>query len=165
MTTELINFRVVTLEPLKIIGKEIRCEYGHPNGNPIPLFWGKYHEDGTIKKLEEYPDRLYKNALVGWMGNWGSKTFSYVIGIIAKPNAQTSDNLFSIDIPKIRCMVSTIKGTEPDIYMKAHEITLKEMEKLNLKANEDISFEMEWYDERFCANTDYHIIDLYLSII
>ncbi|WP_055667021.1 GyrI-like domain-containing protein [Desnuesiella massiliensis] len=167
MSAELMDFKTINLGRVKVIGKEVLCKCGHPEGNPIPALWGKCHEDGTIKALEEHKDRLYKNALVGWMGKFCFKTntFSYVVGIIADINADVPSDMVSYEIPECKVAVATIKGTEPDIYMMAHEFTENEIKKLNLKPDWNVGLEMEWYDERFCANKDYKIIDLYMSVV
>lgn len=164
---EIINFTVTELNPCTIIGKEIRCTMGHPEGNPIPAFWGKCFEDGTFKSLEEHPDRMYCNASIGWMGrfNPSDRTFSYVVGVFVKPGTNVPEGMVSIDIPGTRFAVGTIKGTEPDIYMNAHSFTEAEMKKTGLQFNPKLGFEMEWYDERFCQSQEHKTIDLYIPIL
>lgn len=163
---EIINFQVKKLTPCKLIGKEIACKMGYPQGNPIPAFWGRCYEDGTMKALETYPDRLYPNASIGWMGNFNfkEKTFSYVVGVFVKPDAEVPEGILSIPMPETRYAVGTIQGTEPDIYMKAHKYTENEMKKAGLEFNMNVGIEMEWYDERFCKDKDEKVIDLYISV-
>lgn len=163
---EIMNFSIIELTSCKLIGKEIRCKMGHPEGNPIPAFWGKCFADGTMKKLEEHPDRLYSNAAVGWIGNFNpiDKTFSYVVGVFVKAEADMPEGMFSITMPQTRYAVGSIKGNEPDIYMHAHSFTESEMKKAGLNYNSSCEFEMEWYDERFCESEGYKIIDMYIPI-
>ncbi len=164
---ELIDFKVTELIPSKLIGKEIRCKMDHPDGNPIPLFWNKCFEDGIVKSLESHPDRLYTNALIGWCGNYNpnDNMFSYIVGVFVKPNASVPEGMASINMDESRYAVGTIKGTEPEIYMNAHQFTEAEMNKAGLQFKPGLSFEMEWYDERFCQNEEYKIIDLYVPIL
>ncbi len=163
---EIINFSVIELDHCKLIGKEIQCTMGHPQGNPIPAFWGKCMEDGTFGILEGYSDRVYSNASIGWMGNFSTvdNTFTYVVGVLVKPDAIVPEGMVGIDIPGIRYAVGTIQGTEPDIYMNEHAFTENEMQKSGLQFNGSYEFEMEWYDERFCQCSGNKTIDLYIPV-
>ena len=166
MTAELINFSIKTLINVRIIGKEIRCKAGHPDGNPIPAFWGECFKDGTIENLKAYPDQLYPDVLLGWIGDFNpaDNTFSYIIGILTKAVTNTLKNMTVIDIPNTRFGVGAIKGTEPAVYMAAHNLTEAEIKKNNLQIDYSPGYEIEWYGEDFCKNEDYKIIDLYVPI-
>lgn len=164
---EIVKFSVVELESCKLIGKEIRCMMGHPQGNPIPAFWEKCNEDDTMKSIQKHPDRVYSNACAGWMGRFdpADNTFSYIVGIFVKPDADVPEGLISIHMPKCRCAVATMQGIEPDVYINAHCSTEAEMKKQGLQFNESLGFEMEWYDERFAQNEGYKVIDLYMPVL
>jgi predicted transcriptional regulator YdeE len=163
---EIINFSVTRLSSCKLIGKEIKCMMGHPEGNPIPAFWCKCMEDGTFKTLEGHQDRVYTNASIGWMGNFNAadNTFTYVVGVLVKPDALVPEGMVAVDIPGIRYAVGTIRGTEPDIYINEHIFTESEMQKSGLQINGSFQFEMEWYDERFCQDSSNKTIDYYIPV-
>lgn len=167
LQAELIHFTVTELNPSKVIGKKIRCQVGHPGGNPIPAFWGKCFEDGTFKSLEEHPERIYAGVSVGWMGNFdpADHTFDYIVGVFVKPDADVPEGMVGIRMPETRYAVGTIKGNEPSIYMNAHSLTENAMKKEGLQFNPSSVVEMEWYDERFCRNEGYKIIDLYIPVV
>lgn len=167
MSAKLTNFKVKTLSPAKIIGKEIRCIMDFPEGNPIPTFWDKCFQDGTMKQLEEPTGRIYPTAMLGWCGNFNpeDKTFSYIVGILANPDAEVPAGYISITLSETRYGVGTIEGTPPDIYTNVYELTMDEIKKAGLQLNPNHCFNFEWYDERFCQNKEYNIIDLYIPII
>ena len=167
MSAEMTEFKVISMPACKVIGKEIRCTMGFPEGNPIPKLWDTCFADGTVKSLEQHPQRLYPNALLGWMGrfNHEENTFSYIVGIAAKPDADVPDEMTGENLPETDFAIATIQGQEPDIYMKAHELLHAEMEAKNLSPNQALGCAMEWYDERFCGDSTIHVIDYYEPVI
>jgi predicted transcriptional regulator YdeE len=167
LNAQLIDFKVIKLENCKMVGKEIKCIMGHPDGNPIPAFWGKCFEDGSMNILETHPDRLYCNASIGWMGNFNMDdgSFSYVVGVFVKPDAVVPTDMIGIDMPEAKFAVGTIKGMEPDLFMNAHDFTETEIENAGLKIDCKNYVEFEWYDERFCLPQGDKMIDLYIKIL
>jgi hypothetical protein len=81
MSAILTDFALKSILDAKFIGKEIICKMNQPDGNPIPDFWMKCFADDTFKILDN-PDRLFKNAMIGWCGNFNpdNNTFSYMVG-------------------------------------------------------------------------------------
>lgn len=167
MTAELTKFQIMELSAIRVIGKELRCKVNHPEGNLIPAFWDKCLRDGTIKGLEALRERLYPNTLVGWMGRYDPKdeTYGYVVGVLARPETDPPVGMVGIDIPQTWFVVGTIRGMEPDIYIQAHPLVESEMKKGSLEFNQELGFKMEWYDERFCQNEGYNVIDLYVPAV
>ncbi len=55
--------------------------------------------------------------LVGWCGNYNpdDNMFSYIVGVLVKPNANVPEGMVNINIDDLRYAVGTIKGTETDI--------------------------------------------------
>lgn len=61
MAAELVNFSLKTLEPAKVIGRELRVLLNQSEGSPVPAFWDRCFTDGTVAALESHPDRLHPN--------------------------------------------------------------------------------------------------------
>lgn len=167
MSAELTKLTVKVMEPVKVIGKEVRVNMNGCGENPVPAFWSQCFADGSIKEMEDHPDRLYPQVLVGWMGdvNMAEKTWSYIVGILAGTDADVPAGMVSRELPETRYAVGTLSGEEPDIYARAHELTAAEMAKTGLRFNDTLGYEMEWYDERFCADDCPGVIDLYIPVL
>jgi predicted transcriptional regulator YdeE len=101
------------------------------------------------------------------MGNMDmiANTWVYIVGIVAKPDANVPEGMVSVDLPETRYAIGTISGTEPDIYAKAHDLTVVEMTNADLQFHDSLGFEIEWYDERFCPDADPVVIDLYVPVL
>lgn len=167
MISELINFTVKNLVNVKIIGKEIRFKAGNPDGNPIPAFWQQCFEDGTMDTLRMLPNQMHPWVRVGWIGNFNpaDKTLSYIAGILTKDTTDTPCEMVSIHIPNVRFAVGTIKGTEPEIFYKAPELTLAEIEKNGLQLDSANAYKIAWCGEDFCKNEEYKILDMYIPVL
>ena len=165
MSAKMTAFKVVEMPAFKVFGKELHVKMGMPDGNPIPKFWDKCFQDGTMAKLDALPGRLYPNAYLGWMGrfNMQDNTFSYVVGVAANPDV-TLEGMDVYETPASKYAVATISGTEPDIYGKAHEFLEAEMKARDLSFNEAAGCEIEWYDERFMTDPTQKTIDLLMAV-
>ncbi len=165
MSAKMTEFKVVEMPAFKVVGRELRVKMGMPEGNPIPAFWDKCFQDGSMARLEKLPGRLYPNAYVGWMGNFNMQdnTFSYIVGVVAKPEA-TMQDMDSAETPATKFAVGTISGSEPEIFQKAHEFVETEMKARQLAFNEAAGCEIEWYDERFMADPVLKEIDLLMAV-
>jgi len=164
MTAELVGFAVKTIGPAKVVGKELRTKVTVPEGNPIPAFWDRCFQDGTVGALKALPGRCYPSALVGWMGAYdpADETFVYVVGVLADRGAAVPEGMVAYSIPETRFAVGSILGTEPDIFQRAHELTWEQAEKAGLE--HALDFEMEWYDERFEQPNGRYLIDLCIPV-
>lgn len=61
--------------------------------------------------------------------------------------------------------MSSIRGTAPDIYPGARDLTAAELAKRGLASDPDAGFEMEWYDdERFNGAGEMHVLDFYVAL-
>lgn len=167
MAAEITSFEVKNLESFFVVGKMLTCQFGHPEGNPIPALWCQCFEDGTLSKIEAIEKRIHTNALVGWMGNVNmeEKTFQYIVGVLTSTDAVIPDNLTKIEMSASRFAVSTIYGTEPDIYMCARDLTDNEIKQHHLQYDEKLACEMEWYDERFDGNAEHKTISFYIPVL
>ncbi|HHX43042.1 MAG TPA: GyrI-like domain-containing protein [Chloroflexi bacterium] len=164
MPAELVEFTVKTLGPVKVVGKELRARFVSFEDNPIPAFWDRCFEDGTIAALEALPGRCYPSVYIGWEGAFtpDDQIFSYVVGVLAAPGAAVPEGMVAYDIPENRFAVGAIRGTPPDIYARAHDLTCEQAAKAGLEPALD--FEMEWYDERFMQPDGQRLIDLYIPV-
>lgn len=166
MAAELVECKVVNMPAMKLVGKEIRCTMGHPQGNPIPAFWGRCFAEGLFAKLQQIPHGLYPQAFIGWMGRFtpADQTWSYIVGMLFAPEATVPEGLEVQDIPATTCAVGTMQGTEPEIFMQAHDKLNAEMKARNLTPDSAAGFAMEWYDERYNPQEQQRIIDYYEPI-
>lgn len=166
MSVKLIDFKEREILDAKIIGKEIRCNMNHPDGNPIPEFWMKCFKDDTFKVLDN-PDRIFTNVMIGWSGDLDPKdnSFSYIIGGFVKKSFKVPDGFKTIDLIETNFASGTLLGPEPEIYYKAYEITREEVLKKKLTINEKSGYAMEWYDERFNPDDKEKIIELLIPLL
>jgi len=164
MAAELAGFAVKTIGPVKVVGKELRTRFFSFEDNPVPAFWDRCFQDGTVATLEALPGRRYPSALIGWAGRYdpADQSFSYIVGVLADPGAAVPEGMAAYDIPENRFAVGSILGTEPDIYGRAHDLTWEQAAKASLEPALD--FEMEWYDERFEQPDGRHMIDLCIPV-
>jgi predicted transcriptional regulator YdeE len=74
----------IKIDECKFIGVAIRQNI-HGN-NDVPGFWEELKNNGTLHLLESVQEKVFKNAIMGWMGNYDDKTkeFDYCIGILTK---------------------------------------------------------------------------------
>jgi predicted transcriptional regulator YdeE len=165
MSAKMTAFKVVEMPAFKVVGKELRVKMGMPEGNPIPAFWDKCFQDGTMAQLDKLPGRLYPNVYLGWMGRWNPQdnTFSYIVGVAAQPDAP-AEGMDTAETPASKFAVATVAGTEPEIYGKAHEFLEGEMKARALPFNEAVPVEIEWYGENFMADPVQKEIDLLMAV-
>lgn len=164
MPAELVGFAVRTLGPGKVVGKELRTSLNSPEGISIPAFWSQCFQDGTIATLRGLQGRRFPSTLVGWVGRHdpADDSYSYVVGVLASPDAAIPEGMVSYDLPDTQFAVGSVLGTEPDIYAHAHDQTPVEAAKAGLRPAH--SFVMEWYDERFEQPDGRRLIDLYIPV-
>jgi len=165
MTATMKAFKVVEMPAFKVVGRELRVKMNTPEGNPIPGFWSKCFQDGTMAKLNKLPGRLYPQAYLGWMGKFNPQdnTFSYIVGVAAKPDAP-AEGMDVAETPATKFAVATVAGTEPEIYGKAHEFLEAEIKARKIPFNEDVGVEIEWYGENFMADPMQKEIDLLMAV-
>ena len=164
MDVKLKDFIIKKLPEMKFIGKEIRCKMDHPEGNPIPDFWMKCFGDGTFKVLD-VPERIFKNAMIGWCGNFDSNdnTFLYIVGGFVQKTFPVPEGFTKIDINEKDFACGTLSGKEPAIYYKAYDLTNGEAKKRNINVNS--GYAIEWYDERYDPESEEKTIDLLIPVI
>jgi len=165
MAAELAGFKVMDMPAFKMVGREIRTNMGGPEGNPIPAFWGRCFAEGVVARLEALPGRIHTNALIGWAGRYDPTdgAFSYIVGVLAEPDASVPDDMVGVDVPASAFAVCTIRGPEPDIYMAEHNLMQAQIKAHGLAPNHALGCAIEWYDERFEGTV--HVIDYYEPIV
>ncbi len=161
MAAELLSFKVLSLPALTVIGKPLRVQMEESGENPVPAFWDRCFEDGTIATLAALPDRPYPDVLVGWMGHWNpdDRSFIYLVGVLCDPGTEAPEGMSPEDLPGTPYAVCTICGPEPDIFQSAEEFMTREREARKLALNEKLGYAIEWYDDRFEGDGLTHIID------
>lgn len=166
MPARLTAFRTRELGALRVIGKELRWSPPSGTPNPIPEFWRRSFEDGTIALLQQHGDLIEPNVLTGWMGRYDPRdqSFAYMVSVLARPGATVPNGCVSVDVAAKKYAVGTMEGTEPDIYMSVREATLERMARDGLENDMAFGSEFEWYDERFMANPEVRVIDYLVPI-
>ena len=101
MPAELVEFTVKTLGPVKVVGKELRARFVSFEDNPIPAFWDRCFEDGTIAALEALPGRCYPSVYIGWEGAFTPTTRSLAMSwAYSPPGAAVPEGMVAYDIPR-----------------------------------------------------------------
>ena len=162
----LLDFKTAEMENCKIVGKSMRYTLSPGEENPVPAFWEQCFTDGTIASLELHPHRIHDDVLVGWYGDYNPQDnqVTCIVGIITKFDADIPEGMTAMEIPTSRFAVGTIFGDEPDIYMMAHQLTYAKLVGEKLEYDMSRGYEIEWYDNRFCQDDEYRLIDLYIPI-
>ena len=167
MGAELIDLQIVELGEGKVIGKEIRVVMSPQAPNPVPGFWGSCFADGTIAVLRALDGLLYPNALAGWLGDYrpSDQSFVYLVGMVAGPEVVPPAGFTARALPQGRYAVGYVRGTEPDSYAQARDLTFAELVRRHLAPDPQAGFEIEWYDdERFDGAGTTHILDYYVRL-
>ncbi|HLT00500.1 MAG TPA: GyrI-like domain-containing protein [Acholeplasma sp.] len=146
---KLINFEVVKLPKVIIIGKEIKHRFDlmMKGDNPIPAFWGKCFEENVFGILEAQKDFIYNADYVGVMCDFtkGDGEFSYIIGMIMKEGATVPDGFRAFVIEEGDVGIGYVKGEELDVSMNAHRLTEEAIKNIN-RSNHNMEWFMELYN-------------------
>ena len=131
---KITEFRTVELQHCLLVGKSFRYSLSSGGENPVPGFWDKCFSDGTISLLEKHPQRIHNEVLIGWYGDYDpeDETIMCIVGVLTSPEARIPVGMTSIEIPTSRFAVATLIGQEPDVYMKAHQLTFEKMREQEL---------------------------------
>jgi len=168
---EFVNFEVVELPKLHLIGKELRhnMEAIMTGENKIPGFWEECMADNVFKTLEEQADFLYDKAYVGVMMDWerGDGNFSYIVGMLFKDGVKAPEGFIMKELEPTKAAVGWIKGKDVfDVCKDAHQMTEAVLKEKGLNCDK-IYWCMEHYDgERFLIpdeNGDI-ILDYYIPV-
>lgn len=144
---KLVNLKINELPKIRVIGKTVRLNLEMGN-NPIPVLWEQCFNDGTFSILEKLMEHHIDSSYVGWMGDWnnGDGRFTYLCGMLMKPEAPVPEGFVYRDIPASTVAIGWIQGLEKEAYSVAHEYTQKAMEEHGYKADEDALWCMELYN-------------------
>ncbi len=169
---KVIKFEVKNFPESRVIGKSIRPDMNKLNKgeNPIPAFWEKCFSDGMFATLESLSEFHLDSAYVGWMGEWNDsdQTFTYLCGMLMKPDTPPPVDFCFRDIPETNVAVAWIQGVEPDLFQEAHQLTTKTLIEKGYQMNDNAPWSMELYAcPRFTeADPDgSRILDYYIPCI
>lgn len=163
--SKLIKFEIVDIPKLYVVGKPISVKMTEEN--PIPAFWGKCFEDGTMAVFDQLKDMAYDDSYVGWMTDYdmASGVFLYIVGMLVKDEIAIPEGFVMRKIEPSCAAVGWIQGQQgPDVFASAHDLTQKELENVGHTA-EGFGWCMELYncpryttpDERGEIILDYYI--------
>ena len=163
---KVINFQVKELPRLWVVGKALKVDMKIPN--PIPEFWGQCFKEEVFNTLETLSQYHLDNSYVGWMGDWQNEdgTFTYLCGMLMKVNTPLSEGFTYREIAKSKVAISWIQGLEAEVYPKAHELSVKELEANGYQAK-CFDWSMELYNcPRYTQQNDKGeiILDYYLPL-
>ena len=87
------------LPDARVIGRSFRCLLDMSAENPIPAFWGKCIENGSLDNIKAMP-KLFP-AVVGFTDDYDAKTntFLYIVGVICPIDTPIPDGYTHRDIP------------------------------------------------------------------
>ncbi|MBC7320656.1 GyrI-like domain-containing protein [bacterium] len=166
--SNLVNLSFIDFGPARVIGKKTIARVEGAE-NPIPQFWMKCLEDGTLQVLESMPSYILNPAYIGWEGEYDPNTqeFSYIVGMLMKPDTPIPEGFDFRDLPSCKMAIGWIKGKEPEIYMDGVYLILSSMRDLGFEYDESAGYMIEVYTyERFVMpqerGEDEVILDLYI---
>ncbi|MHB0878349.1 MAG: GyrI-like domain-containing protein [Anaerolineae bacterium] len=120
--------------PYKVVGKVLRSGGAGQSANPIPAFWGRCLQDGTLSALEHMTDYLpdeVANIEVGYMTDWQGEgdafVFDYVVGRLMSADAPIPEGYRSYDFPRGLTAMAFLEGEEPGIYEDEERLTFEGM--------------------------------------
>lgn len=127
---ELIQFQVIQVPAMKVVGKEIRPTMNAPE-NPIPAFWSACFADGTFAALEALNQAALDGAYIGFMCDYsaGDGKFTYICGMFMKPGCPVPEGFAARDVKEGSVAVGWVRGPERENYPVAHELTCAAMKK------------------------------------
>lgn len=146
----LIDFEVKSLPQLKLVGKELRhsMEAQMKGDNPLPGFWGECFGEDAFAPLEAQADQVYDPSYVGVMIDWarGDGMFSYVVGMLMKPDAVVPEGYYSVMLDETHAAVGYIRGKDTaDVCDNAHELTEAALKEKGLNCD-GMAWSMELYN-------------------
>jgi predicted transcriptional regulator YdeE len=156
---KLVKFEVKSFSEVRVIGKSViqKLDAGMDDSTITDL-WKSMDNDGSLAFLSGLPKRLTQNPdTVGWMGDFkpGDGEFTYLAGILAKPNTPVPSGYVYRDIPNCTMAIGWIQETADDKGGDIHANASEHMAKAKKENGYEFDgshgfFEMEYYSfERF----------------
>ena len=149
--SELIKFEVKPFAAARVIGKLVDCSLNEGADNPVPGMWESMGQDGRLDFLKNMHERATPDPdMVGWLGGYNpeSNSFTYIIGVLTRPDTPVPDGYAYRDIPDCEIGIAWIQGSDDngDIYQGAHDINAKAMQESGYEYDHSAGgFEMEYY--------------------
>ena len=117
MGVQLIQFQVVVLPKLRMIGKGIALVNGEisPEDRSIEILWEAMVQDGSLAKLAQLPGRVGPPGdLAGWMGDFypPDMHFTYLAGALFQADAVAPEGFIYRDIEPGEMAISWLLSTE-----------------------------------------------------
>jgi len=146
----LIRFETSEMPAVRVIGKQIRYSMDAlMNGdNRLPALWDQCFADGIFEPLEAAAEHVHDPSYVGVMLDWdkGDGDFTYVCGMLMKPEAETPDGYVSYPIDATSVAIGYIQGGGvQDVCGTAHADTEKALRE-NGHTNANMRWCMELYN-------------------
>ena len=159
MGSRLVKFEVVTFPKARVIGKSVIVKLDVGIDDPtITDLLESMSRDGSFDFLLKLPDRITKNPdRVGWMGDYnpGDKQYTYLAGVLVKPDSPVPDGFVSRDIAQCQMAIGWIQEIDGDeggdMFATQHDHIAKGMKENGYEYDGSNGFfEMEYYSyERF----------------
>ena len=161
MGAKLVKFTIEPFPKTRVIGKSVKVKTDIEFGDrTIETLWESITEDGSLDFLMRLPDRTTQSPdTVGWMGDYhpGDATFTYLAGVLVKPDTPAPDGYEYRDIDAGEMAVGWLQETDGDeggnIHANASEHIAKAVKERGYKYDGSHGYiEMEYY-----SHERYHI--------
>ncbi|MFY9166475.1 MAG: GyrI-like domain-containing protein [Limnochordia bacterium] len=141
----LVHFEVKDLPQLCVVGKAIQVPK-EMESNPIPALWHQCFDDGTFATLETLREYHVAEDYVGWIGDWGEESFTYICGMLMKPEVPVPEGFEGRILPAGRAAVAWIKGQEAEVLFAAHTVTMEALLGKGYEYDQAAGWSMELYN-------------------
>ena len=137
-----VEFR--ELKNSTFVGVSLKQRIGARNN--VPSEWVKRKADGTMASLLALPNRIFGEALLGWMGNFvaSTKEFEYCMGVVVTQSR--GDHLpppfKRMTLPDCLLAIGTISTGPQGAHAKNKKLYEREGYELDFSKG----FEMEYYE-------------------
>lgn len=169
---QLVQFEIIALPKVYIVGKEIRYsdEALNQGDNRLPGFWDECCMKNVFAPLEAQTESVFDGSHVGVFLDWnlGDGNFSYIVGMLMKEGVTVPDGHFIRELAETDVAVGWIKGAFAGRggYGNAYDLVVKAIQEYG-RSNDKMTWCMERYDSlRFTSPDECGevILDCYIPL-
>lgn len=148
---QLVQFEMIALPKVYIVGKEIRYsdEALNQGDNRLPGFWDECCMKNVFAPLEAQTESVFDGSHVGVFLDWnlGDGNFSYIVGMLMKEGVTVPDGYFIRELAETDVAVGWIKGAFAGRggYGNAYDLVVKAIQEYG-RSNDKMTWCMERYD-------------------
>lgn len=149
--SKLIRLEVKRVPAARLIGKMVRMSLDPEGYHAAVNLWSSMRQDGSMKLLENIPERLTEERdVVGWIGDYDfpGSTCTYIAGVLTKAGTSVPTGYVSRDLPECLMGIGWIQGREDnaDLFAGAREQVMQAMREYGYVYDDSTGdYEMQYY--------------------